>query len=284
MKSHFVFSKSERNGIFLLVTIILVLQLAYWLIPFPKDVAPKDTPELVRFQQKVDSLKQLKIKENTPKQYPFNPNFITDYKGYTLGMSTQEIDRLLAYRKQNKWVNSKKDFQDVTKVSDSLLNTFSHLFKFPDFITNPKKKKVFAKDRKLSYKDKIDLNKATALQLQEVYGIGPYYSEKIIAYRTKLNGFSDNFQLKDVYGLEPNVINNILKKFTVKTPVNIKKININTAKVTDLSELPNLNYEIARQIIKYRELNGKFNDINQLKSIAEFPIEKFDRIQLYLTL
>jgi competence protein ComEA len=284
MKSHFVFSKSERNGIFLLVTIILVLQLAYWLIPFPKDVAPKDTPELVRFQQKVDSLKQLKIKENTPKQYPFNPNFITDYKGYTLGMSTQEIDRLLAYRKQNKWVNSKKDFQDVTKVSDSLLNTFSHLFKFPDFITNPKKKKVFAKDRKLSYKDKIDLNKATALQLQEVYGIGPYYSEKIIAYRTKLNGFLDNVQLKDVYGLEPNVINNILKKFTVKTPVNIKKININTAKVTDLSELPNLNYEIARQIIKYRELNGEFNDINQLKSIAEFPIEKFDRIQLYLTL
>ncbi|WP_341200677.1 helix-hairpin-helix domain-containing protein [Croceibacter atlanticus] len=284
MKSHFVFSKSERNGIFLLVTIILVLQLAYWLIPFPKDVAPKDTPELVRFQQKVDSLRQLKIKENTPKQYPFNPNFITDYKGYTLGMSTQEIDRLLAYRKQNKWVNSKKDFQDVTKVSDSLLNTFSHLFKFPDFITNPKKKKVFAKDRKLSYKDKIDLNKATALQLQEVYGIGPYYSEKIIGYRTKLNGFSDNVQLKDVYGLEPNVINNILKMFTVKTPVNIKKININTAKVTDLSELPNLNYEIARQIIKYRELNGEFNDINQLKSIAEFPIEKFDRIQLYLTL
>lgn len=284
MKSHFVFSKSERNGIFLLVTIILVLQLAYWLIPFPKGVAPKDTPELVRFQQKVDSLKQLKIKENTPKQYPFNPNFLTDYKGYTLGMSTQEIDRLLAYRKQNKWVNSKKDFQDVTKVSDSLLNTFSHLFKFPDFITNPKKKKVFAKDRKLSYKDKIDLNKATALQLQGVYGIGPYYSEKIIGYRTKLNGFSDNVQLKDVYGLEPNVINNILKKFTVKTPVNIKKININTAKVTDLSELPNLNYEIARQIIKYRELNGEFNDINQLKSIAEFPIEKFDRIQLYLTL
>ncbi|MBW4971404.1 ComEA family DNA-binding protein [Croceibacter atlanticus] len=284
MKSHFVFSKSERNGIFLLVTIILVLQLAYWLIPFPKGVAPKDTPELVRFQQKVDSLKQLKIKENTPKQYPFNPNFLTDYKGYTLGMSTQEIDRLLAYRKQNKWVNSKKDFQDVTKVSDSLLNTFSHLFKFPDFITNPKKKKVFAKDRKLSYKDKIDLNKATALQLQEVYGIGPYYSEKIIAYRTKLNGFSDNVQLNDVYGLEPNVINNILKKFTVKTPVNIKKININTAKITDLSELPNLNYEIARQIIKYRELNGEFNDINQLKSIAEFPIEKFDRIQLYLTL
>jgi hypothetical protein len=52
--------------------------------------------------------------------YPFNPNFITDFKGYKLGMSVQEID-LLEYRKGNKYVNSPKEFQAVTQVSDSLL-------------------------------------------------------------------------------------------------------------------------------------------------------------------
>ena len=35
--------------------------------------------------------------------YPFNPNFISDYKGYKLGMSIQEIDRLHQYRAQNKY-------------------------------------------------------------------------------------------------------------------------------------------------------------------------------------
>ena len=41
---------------------------------------------------------------------------------------------------QNKWINSSKQFQEVTKVSDSLLNAISQYFKFPEWITNPKPK------------------------------------------------------------------------------------------------------------------------------------------------
>jgi hypothetical protein len=46
-------------------------------------------------------------------------------------MSVQEID-LMEYRKGNKYVNSPKEFQAVTQVSDSLLNV-SPYFKFPDW-------------------------------------------------------------------------------------------------------------------------------------------------------
>ena len=53
-------------------------------------------------------------------------------------MSNEEIDRLLDYRKQNQWINSAKQFQEVTQVSDSLLNKISPYFKFPDWVTNPK--------------------------------------------------------------------------------------------------------------------------------------------------
>ena len=42
-------------------------------------------------------------------------------------MSVEEIDRLRAYRKQNKFVNSAEKFQKVTKVSDSLLSKLSLL-------------------------------------------------------------------------------------------------------------------------------------------------------------
>lgn len=286
MKSHIVFTKSERYGIFVLVIIIIMLQVLYWFWPKSPDVeiSIEQNQALQQHQKHIDSLKLLAIETNKPKQYPFNPNFITDYKGYTLGMSNEEIDRLLAYRKQGKWVNSVKDFQNVTKVSDSLLDSFSHLFKFPDFITNPKQRASFKEPKKLSFKEKKDLNTATAEDLQKVYGIGPYYSSKIVAYRDKLSGFSNSLQLQDIYGLKPDVVENILKTFAVKTPKNIEKVNLNTAKVTDLSELPNLNYEIARQIIKFRETNGNFTDINQLKSIAVFPSEKLDRIRLYLAI
>jgi len=48
-----------------------------------------------------------------PHIYPFNPNFITDY-GYKLGMTSEEINRLLNYRATNKWINSAEEFQKFT--------------------------------------------------------------------------------------------------------------------------------------------------------------------------
>ncbi len=94
--------------------------------------------ELDKFQKEIDSLKMVEIENSKPKIYPFNPNYITDYKGYTLGMSVEEIDRLLEFRKQDKWINSAEQFQQVTQVSDSLLNAISPYFKFPEWVTNPK--------------------------------------------------------------------------------------------------------------------------------------------------
>jgi hypothetical protein len=67
------------------------------------------------------------------KIYSFNPNFITDYKGIDLACLL-EIDRLLAFRKDDKYVNSAKEFQIVTKVSDSLLHAIAPYFKFPDWV------------------------------------------------------------------------------------------------------------------------------------------------------
>ena len=83
-------------------------------------VTSEEEKEWLAFQSKLDSLK-----ENQPiyqqKIYPYNPNFITDYKGYKYGMTVAQLERLFAFRKQNKYVNSAKEFQEVSKVSDSLL-------------------------------------------------------------------------------------------------------------------------------------------------------------------
>ena len=135
---YFKFTKQQRTGIFLLFGIIIVLQLVYFYVDFnlpEKTFAEKE--EWMSLQSKIDSLKLIKYKDK-PKIYLFNPNFISDYKGYKLGMSVQEIDRLLAFRKENKYVNSAKEFQEVTQISDSLLNMISPLFKFPDWSSDKK--------------------------------------------------------------------------------------------------------------------------------------------------
>ena len=56
-RSHFVFNRSQRNGIFLLGVIIVVLQLIYFLVSrAPTTVTYSNDPELEIFQKKIDSL------------------------------------------------------------------------------------------------------------------------------------------------------------------------------------------------------------------------------------
>lgn len=287
MKSHFTFTKKQRNGIFLLLLLIAVLQCVYFLANFSREEIKIDKQVLETFNKEMDSLRRIELNEKKPKLFPFNPNYITDYKGATLGMSPLEIDRLLAYRKQGKWINSVKEFQNITLVSDSLLNTISPYFKFPEWVSNlPRKQKsINSLKTNKSSNQKIDLNKATALQLQNVNGIGKVLSERIIRFRnTFVGGFIADVQLNDVYGLTPELIDRIKKEFTVKTPRKIEKININTADINELVTIQHIDYNLAAKIIEERVLRGGFKTISELKKVKDFPINKIDIIELYLSL
>jgi len=141
-KSHFVFNAQQRNGILFLIFLIVGLLGVYYFVDFSEEKAlDLNSPEIISMQKEIDSLRKIEIASRKPKLYPFNPNFITDFKGYTLGMSLEEIDRLHKFRAKDKWINSVKDFQKVTKVSDSLLSVISPYFKFPEWVNNPKPKK-----------------------------------------------------------------------------------------------------------------------------------------------
>jgi len=287
MKSHFTFSKQQRNGIFLLLLIIIILQCAYFYLDFSSEDIQVDNIELLKFQKEIDSLKQVKLEESKPKVYPFNPNYITDFKGASLGMSNEEIDRLLAFRKQDKWINSTKEFQEITQVSDSLLNVISPYFKFPEWVTNPKRSNTTNNynSKPKTFAQKQDLNTATAKDLQKVNGIGEYYSKAIIKLRNTFpGGFIADVQLQDVYGLKPEVIEKITSEFTVKTPRAIKKINLNTATIDELVTIQHIDYEIAQNIVEQRLLHEGFKSINELTKVKDFPINKIKIIELYLHL
>ena len=132
LKSHFWYTKNQRNGILILLGIIIILQFLYHNINFrDTGLVSFNQAKISVFQHQIDSLKLASTEDRKFKIYPFNPNFISDYKGYQLGMKTKEIDRLLSYRKKRLFVNTAKEFQTITKVSDSLLQKISSYFKFP---------------------------------------------------------------------------------------------------------------------------------------------------------
>lgn len=283
-----MFSKQKRSGIFLLVIIIILAQYIYFFVDFSSnEITNVNEDELRFYKSEVDSLRKVALDLKAPKIFPFNPNYITDYKGYSLGMSNEEIDRLHQFRATNKWVNSAKDFKNVTKVSDSLLAEISPYFKFPDWVTNPKPKKnnfYSSSSKPKIVTQKIDLNVATALQLQKVYGIGEGFSKRIIDYRYKYQGFVSTDELSEIWGLTPEVIGRIKAQFVVKTPRKIKTYNLNTATRDQLVTIPHIDYEIANSIIEERILRDGFKSIEDLTKVERFPIRKLQIIRLYLYL
>jgi len=290
-KSHLIFNRSQRGGILLLVVLITSLLCVYCFFDFSEEpILDISSSEVIVLQREIDSLRVAEIESRKPKQYPFNPNFITDFKAYTLGMSPEEFDRLKEFRSKEQWINSVADFKRVTKVSDSLLAEIRPYFKFPDWIKNPKskankydQKKYMSNFSEKTNTQKEDLNFATESQLQEVRGIGEALSRRIVAYRTKIGGFSNNVQLYSIWGLDEEVIHRILNLFTVKTPKEIIKINFNTASASDIATIPGISFDLAKQIWEFRKLHERIDSFSELeKKIEELSQSKLQLIQLYL--
>ena len=288
-KDLLTFNREQRIGLVVLVAIIIILQLSYYFIDFSS--SEKMTPEEEKWlsmQTTIDSLKK-STEEYSYKIYPFNPNFITDFKGYKLGMSVKEIDRLLAFRKTGKFVNSAEEFQKVTQVSDSLLAVISPYFKFPDWVKN---KKSYANQyqkydaRSFNKKEKkmvvLDINQASKEDLMKIYGIGEAISDRILKQKEQLGGFVNMAQMEDIWGLSPEVVAELNKYFRITVIPEVRKIDINNESVKNLAKFPYFRYALAREIVTYRSMNNGIKSIEDLTKVQGFPVDKSKIIALYL--
>lgn len=280
-KSHFSYNKRQRNGILFLLLVIVALQIVFFFVEFP-NTNSTDIPseQMALFQKEYDSLQNLNSVKKEFQIKPFNPNYITDYKGYQLGMSVQEIDNLLKFRKTGKFINSVNDFQKVTGVNDSLLGIISPLFKFPDWLSASNKKKKNEKVEKISL-EKMCLNKAEVKDLINI-GISESISNRIVKYRNSIKGFYFDDQLLEVYGINLSINKKILKYFEIKEKPVIQKLNINEASFKEVLALPYIDYELTKKIFNYKTKVAEIQSIEELKKIDTFPLEKFNRIALYL--
>jgi DNA uptake protein ComE-like DNA-binding protein len=185
-------------------------------------------------------------------------------------------------------VNSAEEFQEVTKISDSLLKEISPLFKFPDWTRNKSNFKVEKKEyvQKTDFKKEkiiiLDINQASKEDLIKIYGIGEALSLRILKQKEVLGGFVSMEQMNEIWGLSPEVIVELNSHFKITIPKDLKKIAINDASLKELSQFPYFRYALAKQIITYRSMNGNFNNIEDLIKIKDFPVEKAKIISLYL--
>jgi len=279
-KSLFLFNRRQQRGIFLLL-IILVLVIGIRIYLETKESQPLILEDVSQYQTQVDSLKKVYTKRKDT-IYPFNPNYITDYRAYILGLNEAEQKRLSRFRESGKFINNKKQFQQVTEVSDQWLDSISPYFKFPSWVNQPRKSySTDYSNRKIVSKD---INDASIEELRKVYGIGPALSGRIVAERKKLNGFVDIIQVRDVYGLTDSTMVELRKHFYVTPNPDFKKVALNTATSDQLSVIPYFSDYLIDKLLEQRTLRDGFKSWNEVLLTSRFPQEKLALIQLYLTL
>jgi len=287
----FRFTKDQQKGIMALFILIIIVQAIYFIATSIDFTSQKQRSlrekEWLAHQ---DEINALKAKKATRKDtvYPFNPNYISDYKGYLLGLTTNQIDKLEAYRKSGKYINSADDFKRVTGVSDTLLAKLSPYFKFNTKFGSHKapsgvKQNVSDATVKASHNFPLaDINSALEEDLVKVYGIGPYYAKAILRRRSALGGFLSMDQMDDFTEFSEEAKIGLRKKFGVINKPSVDKINVNTASLSQLSRFPYFNRDIAKNILTQRSMNGKITKIDDLLEITNFPVDKVKIIALYL--
>ena len=267
----FILSKPQRGAILILLVLLIAVQLYRLLVNSP-ELSPVDLSQAQSYQTQLDSLK---IKENaqTPIVYQYNPNYLTDYRAYTLGLPPEAFDKLLRYRQTNSYVNTPKQFQEVTKLSDSLMEKLLPQLKFskPLYKSKTKNRIVLKKD----------INKASASDFQEVSGIGAVLSERIIKYRSFLSGFSVLEQCYEVYGLDSLVVQRLWERFEIQSLPEIERLDLTTVSLQELEQIPYLNRADARKIIAHRTKNKGISTATLSELFVNSP-NKLQRIKLYL--
>lgn len=280
-RRHTMTWQQKRNLFVFLISVILLL-LVYILLPRDVQTIMKtDTPEIQQIIAEIEAVRVQDSIQTLPVRHPFNPNYISDYQAYIFSIDIVTLDSIRAYRNQGKWINSIADFKKVTNWNDSQIQEIEPYLRFPEWV----EKSINKQNPLVVSKSKItkkDLNQASKEELMEVSGIGEVLASRILEWRTRLDGFSDSLQINHVYGLNDWSKTNLWKHFYVTKREVKPRLNVNDASASDLTTIPGVNFELAREIWEFQHLREGVDSIDELIKIEGMTRAKLELIALYL--
>jgi competence protein ComEA len=268
VRNVFGFSGKEINGFLILLPLMVILIASE---PVYRMWLQQAEPMILQLNRRyLDSLAQLweppPFQGFHAKIYPlfaFNPNSVSIADMKKLGVSENLSTRIANYRQKGGQFRVKADLLKIYGMDSTL---YHQLYAY---ILLPEKKehapyKQHEKPATQSQKIRLasfDLNRADTTALKSVYGIGSKLAARIIRFREGLGGFVKQEQIKDVYGLDSAVIQQLQKISFIAEDFTPRKINLNTANETEFSAHPYIKKSTARAIIAYRFQHGKFENV-----------------------
>jgi competence protein ComEA len=180
-----------------------------------------------------------------------------------------------------------------------------------DSITGSASLRPQIEESRIAGSNKIDLNTATARELESLPGVGPVLAEAIVAYRERRGPFQSIEQLQEVSGFGPKRYDQVAPLVVAggaeaseppprlnlpdaptgfpssTAPVSSDKfadgrtriVNLNEASAEQLESLPGIGEVLARRIVEYRNLRGGFRSPEELKNVSGIGEKKYAQIR-----
>lgn len=273
--SFFYFPNALRNGflaLFLLVWCLLSRQL--WAL------SSSETDENMPFYSVFKAENQPAKQKKIPLYFSLNINEADLQSLDILSVPDFLARRWVKYLENGGSFKRVVDVKKLYGMSEPLYDNISkylYLKKAEEI-----QRKPFLKENRVFRCKTIDINEADSAQWESLYGIGPYLAKRIITFRESLCGFVSVEQVKETYGLRDSVFQSI------KTCLTIEKIlkpciSINYTNQEGLSKHPYVRYKLARAICLYRENNGLFQHIEDLKKLPNVNDSIYIKLLPYIT-
>lgn len=287
MESPKKISKRNARGVVVLLGIIFIITI----LPRIYSKLQSGKPILVSYEEIDKHISDIELKQYTSfsKQYTknkkkykspptkFDPNTYKMEDWMALGLSEKQANVVVRFAQRGIYNNDY--LKQIFVIDERLFNLIKDSTFYP--------KRLNSNQEKISYQkkefEKIELNSATAEELDKLPGIGEYFAKNIIDYRNKLGGFINKEQLLEIYHFDSERLTKISDKIEIDRE-NIKRININTCTVDELKVHPYIGWNIANSIVKMRAKYKNYTNFDQLLESELISVELLERLLPYLTL
>ena len=234
-KRFMTFSRGERIAIITIVSMIVIMLIAKYIIinnPPKRDYFKHDLDSIiVRRERMLDSIR---IADSLEKE-------------------------ALANRR----TNANTNFSPKGESSRKLGSRYARNDKQRHAETKEK-----AEKESVEMTESIDLNTADTTLLKQLPGIGSAFAKWIVDYREKLGGYCETQQLLEVYRMDTVRFNEIKDFVKIDSSFIPKQLRINSDAFKVLLKHPYLEYEDVKKIVNYREQKGMITSWERLRNVV----------------
>ena len=225
----------------------------------------------------------------------FDPNTATFEEFCALGLSEKTAKSVIKYRNKGGVFRVRSDFEKIYALEDGDYERLAPYITLPEkqFAEHEQPKQwskgpqTYGQSEPSPKQAKsanviIDINTATEEDWQQLRGIGPYFSKKIVQFREKLGGFASIEQVGETYGLPDSTFQNV-KAWLELSPI-VVKLNINEADEAQLAGHPYISKKESKLIVAYRNQHGQFNALDNLLNIKVLDAAWLEKVRPYLAI